>query len=103
VDDRAAGFNDVVMRGVHQRSAPHDEREVLQTDVLRCVPARLGGRAEEQVCAGLAVRGLVCKFIGGMEVRLESDKWHQRVVAALRQCEVGHIDAQVAQYGISIR
>ena len=78
------------------------ERQVLQAGPVAGVVGRLGGAVDEQVGAGLAVRGPIGELVGGAQELLEAQRRHDPLVVALRLREVGDVDAEVSEHGLSL-
>src|SRR3954465_1592033 len=62
------------------------------------IGGRLGGRVEEQVRPRFAACRAVRELVDGIEVSIESEQRHDRVVVALGRGEIGDVDTEMAEH-----
>jgi len=91
---------DEVAHLVHPGAGRHHERQVLEADPVPriCIASAVEGRVEEEVCAGLAVRGAVGELVVLGEVGLEVDQRHQLVEVGLAGRQVCDVEAHVTDH-----
>src|SRR5262245_26025251 len=90
-------FSDGGVDGVHRRTGPHHEGEVLEAGLVPRIPGRLGGWVEE-VGTRLAGHRAVGELVVGIEENLEPDQRHHRAVVPPRGIQIGDIDADVSEH-----